>query len=419
MADPVTGKALGKYLRSRAVAAPWAIAGVSRSDFKALLVIPALAEQEPLPLTLASLTRNAGDLLEQTLVVVVVNNHAAAAAVVKEENQQLLHWLQSCHRSGMNLAWVDAASTGLELPAGEGVGLARKIGFDLGLEYLDWNNDPLLISLDADTLVDENYLSAVFEHYAASKAAGAVIPFRHQAASAPEQERAIRYYELYLRSYLFGLQVAGSPYAYHSIGSALCCRGAAYVAAGGMNRRLAAEDFYFLQRLAKIDTVDFIFGTVVHPAPRYSERVPFGTGRTLRQHVEDNRRGYRFIGKQAFALLQRWLALVEKNVDAPSGVVCQQAEKLSAEVAGYLAEVDFATVWAKQQHNHRSGRQRLRAFHDWFDALRTRQLLTRIDESATAEPVEVVAELLAWGNCSVPATLIDQLQLLERLQGVE
>lgn len=419
MAGPVNGKALDKYLRSRAISAPWTITGVSRRAFKALLVIPALAEQEQLPLTLASLARNAGFLLGQTLLLVVVNNHATAAVTAKEDNQQLLCWLQSCRCPGGQLAWVDAASTGLELPAGEGVGLARKIGFDLGLEYLDWDNDPLLISLDADTLVDENYLSAVFAHFARSKASGAVIPFRHQAAATPERERAIRDYELYLRSYLFGLQVAGSPYAYHSIGSALCCRAAAYVAAGGMNRRLAAEDFYFLQRLAKIDRVDFVAGTVVRPAPRYSERVPFGTGRTLREQVEDGRRGYRFIGKEGFDLLRRWLALARENIDAPAQVICLQAEKLSAGLAGYLAEVDFVTVWAKLQRNHRPGKQRLRAFQGWFDALRTRQLLTRVDGTASAEPVEVVAELLAWGGCAAPETLAAQLRLLERLQGVD
>ncbi|WP_029915385.1 glycosyltransferase family 2 protein [Pelobacter seleniigenes] len=419
MAGPVNGKTLDKYLRSRAISAPWTITGVSRRDFKALLVIPALAEQEQLPLTLASLARNAGVLLGQTLLLVVVNNHATAAATAKEDNQQLLCWLQSCCCPGLQLAWVDVASTGLELPAGEGVGLARKIGFDLGLEYLDWHNDPLLISLDADTLVDENYLSAVFAHFARSKAAGAVIPFRHQVAVTPERERAIRDYELYLRSYLFGLQVAGSPYAYHSIGSALCCRAAAYVAAGGMNRRLAAEDFYFLQRLAKIDRVDFVAGTVVRPAPRYSERVPFGTGRTLREQVEDGRRGYRFIGKEGFDLLRRWLALARENIDAPAQVICLQAEKLSAGLAGYLAEVDFVTVWAKLQRNHRPGQQRLRAFQGWFDALRTRQLLTRVDGTASAEPVEVVAELLAWGGCAAPETLAAQLRLLERLQGVD
>ncbi len=419
MAGPVNGKAFDKYLRSRAITAPWTITGVSRRDFKALLVIPALAEQEQLPLTLASLARNADALLGQTLLLVVVNNHATAAAAAKEDNQQLLRWLQSWSRSGLNLAWVDAASAGLELPAGEGVGLARKIGFDLGLEYLDWHNDPLFISLDADTLVEENYLSAVFEHFARSKAAGAVIPFRHQAASSPQREQAIRDYELYLRSYLFGLQVAGSPYAYHSIGSALCCRAAAYVAAGGMNRRLAAEDFYFLQRLAKIDRVDFVAGTVVRPAPRYSERVPFGTGRTLREQVEDGRRGYRFIGKEGFALLQRWLTLARENIDAPAQVICLQVEQLSAALAGYLAEAEFATVWTKLQHNHCSAQQRLRAFHGWFDALRTRQLLTRVDGATSIDPVEIVAALLAWGGYAAPATPAAQLRLLERLQGVD
>ena len=84
---------------------------------------------------------------------------------------------------------------------------------------------------------------------------------------------------------------------------------------------------------------------------------------------------------------------------------------------GYLAEAEFATVWTKLQHNHCSAPQRLRAFHGWFDALRTRQLLTRVDGATSVDPVEIVAALLAWGSCAVPATPAAQLRLLERLQG--
>jgi hypothetical protein len=53
----------------------------------------------------------------------------------------------------------------------------------------------------------------------------------------------------------------------------MACRASAYVAAGGMNRRLAGEDFYFLQQVHKTSGVAALYGTTVHPSPRSSQRV--------------------------------------------------------------------------------------------------------------------------------------------------
>ena len=167
-------------------------------------------------------------------------------------------------------------------PPKQGVGLARKIGLDLALPLLDYGGgDPLLVCLDADTLVQPDYLPAITRHFARSTAGGAAIPYRHRPAADPAGQGAIDRYELFLRAYVLGLELAGSPYAFHTVGSAMACRASAYVASGGMNRRLAGEDFYFLQQVHKTSGVAPLAGTVVHPSPRSSHRVPFGTGRAV------------------------------------------------------------------------------------------------------------------------------------------
>jgi hypothetical protein len=38
-------------------------------------------------------------------------------------------------------------------------------------------------------------------------------------------------------------------YAYHTVGSAMAVKAYQYVKVGGMNRRQAGEDFYFIQKL--------------------------------------------------------------------------------------------------------------------------------------------------------------------------
>ena len=44
----------------------------------------------------------------------------------------------------------------------------------------------------------------------------------------------------------------------------MTCTAKSYVATGGMNRRMAGEDFYFLQKLAKTDGVDLRVGKLTY-----------------------------------------------------------------------------------------------------------------------------------------------------------
>ena len=392
------------------------MAGTDRHNFRAAVVIPCLAERDNLPLTLASLASNPAERLAQTLIVVVVNNRADVCPQQLGDNQQTLAWLQSRPFAQLNLAWVDASSDGLALPDKDGVGLARKIGFDLCLAQLNWEDSPLLISLDADTLVDQHYLPAIFDHFQASQAGAATIPFRHQCAVDPRQEAAIRHYELYLRSYLFGLQCAGSPYAYHTIGSAFACRASDYIGAGGMNRRQAGEDFYFLQQLAKTCGVMMLSGTLVQPSARFSGRVPFGTGKAVQGQVEEDRPLFQFSSAAAFAVLQDWLSLLAESLDLPAAVVLQRAGVISLELQQFLRELNFASAWQKLQSNHGAAQQRQAALHCWFDGLRTRQLLSRLDADQRRPAEELVAELLTWGGLSGAGSKAESLALLEGVQ---
>ncbi len=287
---------IAKYLETRGLDGPWNIIGIEREDFTGAVVIPALAESESLFTTLQCLAQNPPDVLSDFLILVVINHRGDAPLSDKLDNEVTLRRLAAgdSFLRGLQFAWVDAASNGHELPAKGGVGLARKIGFDLALTRLHYRQaDPLLISLDADTLVRQDYLSSLRLHFQGAKVPGAVIPFCHQPGPIPEQDRAIRRYELFLRAYVLGLSRAGSPYAFHTVGSAMACRAGFYARMGGMNVRNAGEDFYFLQHLAKTGGIAQVKGTVVYPSARASKRVPFGTGRSVS----------RLLGKEEAAVL--------------------------------------------------------------------------------------------------------------------
>jgi hypothetical protein len=391
-----------KYLAARSAAGPWKIEGCGGSGFAGAVVIPALAEEESLFATLHSLERNPPGLLSRFLVLAVVNHRADADGADKAANLRTLRKLSGASFSSLQLAWIDASSKGMELPERTGgVGMARKIGFDLALARLDYSGaPPLLVALDADTLVRPDYLEALLRHFETTREGGAVIPFIHQEGETPEENLAIERYELFLRHYVLGLSLAGSPYSFHTVGSAMACRADAYVRAGGMNRRRAGEDFYFLQQLAKTSGMANLKGTVVHPSARSSHRVPFGTGRAIARMLAGEEDTVRFYSPECFRLLGAWLSLAAREWRAPGSAVLDKARDLSEPLAEYLNHLDLPAVWGRLQRNHPSREAFLTGFHGWFDGFKTLRFIHHLCAGPLPRsgPEEALPWLLDWAQ---------------------
>lgn len=411
------------YLRKRAVAAPWRLNEPPGKLFAGAVVIPSLAESDNLPLTLNSLSANPPDLLARILILVVVNHRVDASPAEKADNQATLEFLPAWRREfGLeHLHWVDAASPGNELPPRQGVGLGRKIGLDLALAQLDFSlGDPLLICLDADTLVQTDYLEAITAHFATSCAGGASINYRHRPAAGPKEQAAIDRYELFLRAYVLGLEQAGSPYAFHTVGSAMACRASAYVASGGMNRRLAGEDFYFLQQLHKVAGVAPLSGTCVYPSPRPSHRVPFGTGRSVGEMLAGGVEELLFYQPALFDILGEWLACVAGHDGADGDELLTRAGRISTHLRGYLEQAGFSAAWTNLQKHNPEGERFMTAFHGWFDAFRTMRLMHHLTDAAYPRmaPEEAVPPLLGRTGEETPRDVSGMLERLRTLQGV-
>jgi len=411
-----------KYLSSRAVAAPWAIAGPPGRDFCGAVIIPSLAESTLLFSTLRSLAKNPEELLSRFLVLVVVNHRADASSPEKADNRETLKRLSAGgpDLGTLSIAWVDAASPGLELPAkGGGVGLARKIGFDLALDRLNYSRgSSLLISLDADTLTRPDYLPAIIAHFQEARTPGAVIPFCHQPGSNREEDRAIRRYELFLRTYVLGLERAVSPYAFHTIGSAMACTAEGYARMGGMNQRGAGEDFYFLQQLAKTGGVSQVKGTVVYPSARTSHRVPFGTGRSMTGLLSRKESAVLFYRVECFQILADWLSLVGERLGWGGEKIQETALNISSYLYDFLINNKFESVWDKLRRNFPDSRILLKGFHDWFDGLKTMKLIHHLSAAQypRQNPEEVVPGLLRWAGLDAVEGIDSQLELLRRVQ---
>lgn len=408
--------AVQRYLDKRVAKGSWTVGGEENSSFTGVVVIPSLAEGDSLFATLQSLEANPAHWRGSFLVMVIVNHGEQACTEEKQQNlQDLTRLVEYSTESTLSLAWIDAASPGLEIPAKQaGVGFARKLAMDLALSCMDWQKEPLLVCLDADTLVEPNYLQTIFTHFQRSPLGAAVLPFCHQQAGDALQQAAIERYELFMRSYVYGLRLAGSPYAFNSVGSAIACRAEAYVRCGGMNSRKAGEDFYFLQKLAKTDGVDQMTGTRVFPEPRVSSRVPFGTGRSVGRLLEGETEAALFYPVAAFKILSAWLLSVTQNLAADAELLFSHAEKISAVLADYLVQINWHATWPKLQKNHPTEKGRTEAFHAWFDGFRTLRLIHLLCDAGLSrgEPQEMLPDFFTWDGRDCPETVSAMLEEL-------
>ncbi len=355
---------------------------IPEAHFRAAVVIPALAEFASLPHTLASLATNPAAELANTMILVVVNSSPATPRDKKIDNQKTLAALRKgCPRfagsleHGKNLFWIDAETDGHQLTANGGVGEARKIGMDCSLRFLDYSGTfglPLLLCLDADTRVENNYLPEIFAFFAKNPTAiAATVNFTHQRGATNEMDNAINLYELFMRYYCLGLRLAGSPYAFHALGSAMVTTAAGYVKCGGMRARNGGEDFYFLQAARKVGLIGDIKKTTVYPAARPSDRVPFGTGPRLKDILSGNECW--FYHPRIFSELKKIIQTVE-NIDKVDdfirlpALLCDSADTPFAR----FTREEFRGIWHKIFTNTHKEIPQLRwAFHTWFDAFRT------------------------------------------------
>jgi glycosyltransferase involved in cell wall biosynthesis len=402
-----------------------------------IVIIPAIDEYENIKKLLSSLSKNSARAIKQTLFLFVVNNKSTAEDRVKKNNLLTIEYLRNfvnriaydnemsdAITSGLRLAIIDAATPGLELPDKDGgVGLARKIGMDMALSLFDNSAEgkKILVCLDADCTVSENYLTGIIDAFNVKGLAAAAVDFRHNynniienAAGKGEAEiqvkkYAIICYEIFLRYYVLALSWAGSPYAFHTIGSTMACDINAYVKIGGMNKRLAAEDFYFMEKLAKSFNIECIKGPVVYPSSRGSWRVPFGTGQRVNRFLSEiempsdagfiseeilPESEYLLYSPESFELLKKWLILFNAGGSRCAEELVEQAGEIHPELKKFLEVHKFVPAWNSILENTKSDAQLSYNRRSWFDGFRTLKLIHHLRDTVFAQVP--MSEAVSW-----------------------
>ena len=355
----------------------WEIQNDHRKYFQKIIVVPSIAESKSLPTLINSFEQNDGLELLNTLLLIVVNNSISSSEEVKIDNQVTLDYLRDI-KTSLNISFIDACSNGRELDdKNGGVGLARKIGMDLALTKFDYLsiNKKILICTDADCIVDLNYLSEISQEFNRNNYEAAVVNFAHDINGDDEETKAIVCYEIFLRYYVLGLNFAKSDYAFHTIGSTMLCTPEAYVKVEGMNKRKAAEDFYFLEKLAKIYPIGEIKSTYVYPAKRGSWRVPFGTGRSVDRYLSNSRDEYLLYDPKSFIVLKTWLQVFNDNSISNQIDLIRISKNIHPALSGFLSQQDFGNFINKVLLKNNNPNEIEKQKHFWFDAFRTLKLI--------------------------------------------
>jgi len=340
-----------------------------------IVMIPCLNEPE-IFLTLKSLwsCKPAKSFCE---VIVVVNESESSTLVIKNFNQEtynkLFEWKRENDRENLILQPIYTRSVNAKHA---GAGMARKIGMDEAIRRFNTLNrsEGIIISLDADCLVSDNYLQKIESVFAENKSCfAATLNFNHRIEEIEDSKQliGIQLYEDYLHYYKKALDFAGFPDSIYTIGSAFAVRAEAYVKQGGMNRRQAGEDFYFLNKLTKLGTITEINDVFVFPSARISDRVPFGTGAAMTKWMNEDGDLTVTYNFAAFLDLKALFNQVDTLFRNSSDNIFM--DTMPASIKEYLLALEFPVKLAEINRNSSSlpsFRKRFFQFFDGFIILR-------------------------------------------------
>jgi hypothetical protein len=307
-------------------------------------------------------------------VIVVVNDSECSRPEIKQFNQEtydrLMDWKSKNDRPDLILHPIYASNVNAKHA---GAGMARKIGMDEAIRRFNCLNrqEGIIISLDADCLVSANYLKSIESYFVCDKTHfTATINFSHRIDETgdPRQRKGIRLYEDYLRYYKQAHDFTGFPNSIYTIGSAFAVRAGAYVKQGGMNRRQAGEDFYFLNKLTNLGTVGEINEACVFPSARVSDRVPFGTGAAMTKWMNEDGDLTLTYNFAAFKDLKSLFDSVDGLFRIDNLNIEIKLAEWPVSVQEYLAIIDFSEKLQEINRNSASLLAFRKRFFQYFDA---------------------------------------------------
>lgn len=276
------------------------------------------------------------------------------------------------------LLLVDRFQPHLQINAKQGVGLARKIGCDIATKLIhnkvittNW-----IHTTDADALLPDNY----FEQTQSQPVYTAQLFNFEHAGENDAITKATQLYEQSLRFYYQGLSYAGSPYAFHTIGSCIAINATAYAQARGFPKRAGGEDFYLLNKLAKLGPINQLSGEPIKLQARRSSRAPFGTGPAV-EKILLNPNAFKTYNPKVFVELKALLKHFQQWWNEKPAYT-QWKTGLSKQSQFACDEIGMEQLFLHLQTQAKTEKRALHHVTQWFDGFKTLKFIHALQSNS-------------------------------------
>lgn len=318
-------------------------------------------------------------------VIIVINAPDDATGENIENNKKSIINTESWKKINSNIFFrLFVFEAERHFIGGWGVGLARKTGMDEAVRRFNSIDKPdgIILNLDADCTVEKNYFLAVSnELLKKDNLAACSIYFEHPLSGNNYPDTIFKYitlYELHLRYYFQGLAYSGFPYVFHTVGSAIAVKALAYIKAGGMNRKQAGEDFYFIQKLAPAGGYFNLNSTTVYPSPRASSRVPFGTGASIGKLSSDRSSTLLTYNMLAFRELRTFFELTDVFFKCSPEELNEHFNLIPQGLKLFLDQKEWIDKMIEVKNNTSGIESFKKRFYVWFNMFRVVKYLNYV-----------------------------------------
>ena len=390
-----------------------------------IVVIPCFNEPDLTPVLTSLLNCNYPGC--GTEIIVVINHPEGSSTEIVFQNEKTASEISDIKKS-ISSQWLRLHSIkAFNLPKKKsGVGLARKIGMDESIRRFKKFSDSrgIICSLDADSTCDLNYLAAVKNHFNENpKSTGASIYFEHPLTfNFPTKIiEGISAYELHLRYLVHSLRFSGFPYSYYTLGSCMAFPAEIYMKQGGMNTRKAGEDFYFLQKIIALGDFQELNNTTVYPSPRVSNRVPFGTGRAMKDWFANECSIFFTYNNLIFNDLKYFISMLSSVFEAEDPNSILGTINLPDSISEYLGSENWRKIILYRLVTSKSKKVYSYKVFSWFNGLKAIKYLNYARKFYPDIPVEDGAKWLLKVYYMIDDTdrktlsvLLEQLRHIDR-----
>jgi cellulose synthase/poly-beta-1,6-N-acetylglucosamine synthase-like glycosyltransferase len=358
-------------------------------------------------------------------VIIVVNAPEGAVKEHIDNNKQTILNIESWKNKNKNCFFRLFAFNAESSIKGWGVGLARKTGMDEAIRRFNKINYPegIILNLDADCQVEKNYFVSVCNDFLKRKEKTACsVYFEHPLSGDDFPEsvyKSIILYELHLRYYYQGLACSGFPFVFHTVGSAVAVRALNYIKAGGMNRRQAGEDFYFIQKLVPAGGYFSLNSTTVYPSPRASFRVPFGTGASITKLTAGNNSTLLTYNIRAFLELRLFFANTEQYFSCRHEELAEYYSRLPEGLKLFLNEKEWIEKISEIRNNTSGLSSFKKRFFGWFNMFRIMKYLNYVHLNYFEKIAVEVSAMELLEVMGIIYELLTPLDLLNQYRAME